>query len=49
MFDMVLIDKVMAESNITLYLNIVVYDIEKSSSSHIAKVYAYNPSSVSRY
>ena len=49
LFDMVLIDKVMAESNITLYLNTVVYDIEKSSSSHIAKVYAYNPSSESRF
>lgn len=49
LFDMVLIDKVMAEPNITLHLNTVVYDIEKSSSSHITKVYAYNPSSESKY
>lgn len=47
-FDMLLIDKVLAEKNITLLLNTVVYDITKHSS-HIDKIWAYNPSCETKY
>lgn len=49
MFDMLLIDKVLAEKNITLRLNTVVYDVVKSSSSCIEKVLAYNPACETKY
>jgi len=41
-FDTVLLDKVLAENNISLFLNTVVYDIEKNGSRNIASVTAYN-------
>lgn len=37
-FDTILLDKVKQESNITLLLNTVVYDIEKSATNQIAKI-----------
>ncbi|MBM7072700.1 FAD-dependent oxidoreductase [Shewanella sp. 202IG2-18] len=40
-FDSILLDKVLAEKNITLLLNTAVYDIEKSSSSTISAVKAF--------
>lgn len=43
LFDMVLMDKVLAEPNITLYLNTCVYDIEMSDVRTIASVTAFNP------
>lgn len=49
LFDMVLIDKVLAETNITLYLNTVVFDIDKSSGTSISKVYAFNPQNATKY
>ncbi len=49
LFDMVLVDKVLAEKNITLYLNTVVYNIEKSSEKVISKVFAFNPQNQTEY
>ncbi|MFZ4724341.1 MAG: FAD-dependent oxidoreductase, partial [Paludibacter sp.] len=49
LFDMVLVDKVLAEKNITLFLNTIVYNIEKSSANIIAKVFAFNPQNQTKY
>jgi len=49
LFDMVLIDKVLAEKNISLYLNTIVMDIEKSSDTTIASVKAFNPQNQTLY
>jgi len=43
LFDMVLVDKVLAEKNIDLYLNTIVMDVVKSSSTRISEVKAFNP------
>lgn len=48
-FDMVVMDKVLNESNITLYLNTVVYDLEKSDDHNISKVIAFNPQNSVKY
>ncbi len=42
LFDMVLVDKVLAEKNITLLLNTVLYDVEKSSDRTISSVKVFN-------
>ncbi|MGL4851580.1 MAG: FAD-dependent oxidoreductase [Phocaeicola sp.] len=49
LFDALLLDKVLAETNITLYLNTVVYDLTKSSNSSIESVIAYNPQNATSY
>jgi len=49
LFDMVLIDKVLSEKNISLFLNTVVYNIEKSSDTVISKVIAFNPQNQTKY
>lgn len=49
LFDMVLIDKVLAEKNISLYLNTIVMDVEKSSDTSIASVKAFNPQNQTLY
>ena len=49
LLDMVLLDKVLAESNITLYLNTIVVNIEKSASDRISKVLAFNPQNQTKY
>lgn len=49
LFDMVLVDKVLAEKNITLYLNTIVYNIEKSSDRTVSKVLAFNPQNQTEY
>lgn len=49
LFDMVLIDKVLAEENISLFLNTIVYNIEKSSERSISKVVAFNPQNQTKY
>lgn len=49
LFDMVLVDKVLAEKNITLYLNTIVYNIDKSDATTISKVYAFNPQNQTEY
>jgi hypothetical protein len=46
---MVLVDKVLAEENITLYLNTVVFNIEKSSDTIVSKVFAFNPQNQTKY
>ncbi len=43
LFDMVLVDKVLAEKNIELFLNTIVFDVEKSSEKVISQVTAFNP------
>ncbi|MFR9617775.1 MAG: FAD-dependent oxidoreductase, partial [Rikenellaceae bacterium] len=48
-FDMLLMDRVLGEANISLYLNTVVYDVEKSTDRKIAKVMAFNPQNERRY
>lgn len=48
-FDTVLLDKVLAENNISLFLNTVVYDMEKKGPRNIARVTAYNPQNETRY
>lgn len=48
-FDMVLIDKVLSEKNITLLLNTVVYDVEKKDDRTIAGVTAFNDQNEIRY
>ncbi len=52
LFDMVLMDKVLAEPEIRLLLNTVVYDVEMETDGHgrrIAGVVAFCPSSETRY
>ena len=49
LFDMVLMDKVKAEKNISLYLNTVIHDINKSDSHTIESVEAYNSSAERAY
>lgn len=49
LFDLVLIDKVLEEKNITLLLNTIVYQVEKTDSRTIREVVAYNASSETRY
>ncbi len=43
LFDMVLVDKVLAEINIELFLNTIVFDIQKSDEKTISQVTAFNP------
>ncbi len=49
LFDMVLVDKVLAEKNIELYLNTIVFDIEKSDEKTISLVKAFNPQNQTEY
>lgn len=42
LFDMILMDKVLAERNITLYLNTCVYDVVMEDERMISKVLAYS-------
>ena len=49
LFDMVLVDKVLAEKNVDLYLNTIAYNIEKSSDKVISKVFAFNPQNQTEY
>ncbi len=49
LFDMVLVDKVLAEKNIELFLNTIVFDVEKSSDKEISKVTAFNPQNQTEY
>lgn len=47
--DMVVLDKVLAEKNIRLLLNTVVYDLEKEGPERIKSVTAFNPQNETRY
>lgn len=49
LFDMVLVDKVLAEKNIELFLNTIVFDIEKTDEKTIACVKAFNPQNQTEY
>ena len=48
-FDTILLEKVVNESNITLLLNTAVYDLEKSDPDTISKVYAFCSQNSTRY
>lgn len=49
LFDMVLMDKVLAEPNITLLLNTVVYKVEKNDNRTISRLTAINPQNGTEY
>ena len=49
LFDALLLDKVTAEPNISLYLNTVVYDMAKSEDGQLTSVTAFNPQNQTRY
>ena len=49
LFDVLLLDKVLAEKNINLFLNTVVYDLHKSEENKIESVIAYNPQNGTSY
>jgi len=49
LFDMVLVDKVLAEKNISLFLNTTVYDIVKKDTKNVSAVKAYNSQSETEY
>lgn len=49
LFDMVLIDKVKAERNISLFLNTMVYDVTMSGERKVASVDAFNSTAETRY
>ena len=49
LFDMVLMDKVLAEPNITLLLNTVVYRVEKHSPRIVSRLRAVNPQNGTEY
>ncbi len=48
LFDALLLDKVMSEPNITLYLNTVVYDVEKEGDC-VCTITAFNPQNATSY
>lgn len=49
LFDMVLMDKVLAEPNITLLLNTVVYKVEKDDDRTVGRLTAINPQNGTEY
>lgn len=49
LFDVILIEKVMQEKNIKLFLNTAVYDIEKRDRSIIKSIKAFNPQNETEY
>lgn len=48
-FDTVLIDKVLAEKNISLFLNTMVYDVQKKDEKNVASVKAFNSQNETEY
>lgn len=48
-FDTVLIDKVLAEKNISLFLNTMVYDIQKKDERNVTSVKAFNSQNETEY
>ncbi len=49
LFDAVVLDKVLAEENISLYLNTVIFDVEKPDKNRISSVTAFNPQNETEY
>lgn len=48
-FDTILLDKIKQEKNITLLLNTVVYDLEKSEANIIKKIFGFNSQNETKY
>jgi len=48
-FDTILLDKIKQEKNITLLLNTVVYDLEKSEANAIKKIFGFNSQNETKY
>lgn len=49
LFDMVLIDKVKAEKNITLYLNTAIHSVSKKNKRHIKSIECFNAQNSTSY
>ncbi|MDR2916131.1 MAG: FAD-dependent oxidoreductase [Tannerella sp.] len=49
LFDMVLMDKVLSEENISLFLNTIIHDVKKDISASIRSIIAFNASSETSY
>lgn len=49
LFDAVVMDKVLAEENISLFLNTVIFDVEKSDKNRISSITAFNPQNETEY
>lgn len=48
-FDAVVMDKVLAEKNISLFLNTVIFGVEKSDKKRISSITAFNPQNETEY
>lgn len=49
LFDTVVLDKVLDEKNISLFLNTVIFDVEKTDKNRISSVTAFNPQNETEY
>ncbi|WP_313381284.1 FAD-dependent oxidoreductase [Proteiniphilum saccharofermentans] len=49
LFDAVVMDKVLAEKNISLFLNTVIFEVEKSEENRISSITAFNPQNQTEY
>lgn len=49
LFDAVVMDKVLGEKNISLFLNTVIFDVEKSGKDRISSITAFNPQNQTEY
>ena len=49
LFDAVVLDKVLAEKNISLFLNTVIFGVEKSDINNISSITAFNPQNETEY
>ena len=49
LFDAVVLDKVLTEKNISLFLNTVIFDVDKSDENRISSITAFNPQNETEY
>lgn len=49
LFDAVVLDKVLAEKNISLFLNTVIFEVQKSDEKRISSLTAFNPQNETEY
>src|SRR5690554_8000158 len=49
LFDAVVLDKVLGEENISLFLNTVIFGVEKSAEREISSITAFNPQNQTEY
>ena len=49
LFDTVVLDKVLAEKNISLFLNTVIFEVQKSDEKRISSITAFNPQNQTEY